>query len=100
MTGFKEDLDGRPPVKNIPEPIRAQDDIGPIYKMLGFVALFFSLGIVAVQAIRGVRIGGHDIIFVLITALVCVCLIRPNNFDRAIKVLADRLPMFKYSSDG
>jgi hypothetical protein len=80
-----------PPIRPTP-----QNDIGPIYKVLGFGALFLALGIVVIQVLRGERIGLHDVFFVLVATLLCLALIRPDGFDNFIKTIADKLPMFSY----
>lgn len=74
-----------------------RNDIGPFYKSLGFLALVLAFVVIIIQALKGQHVGWHDVALIAICALLCICLWRPDNFDTAIKAIADHLPSFSFT---
>ena len=74
-----------------------RNDIGPVYKSLGFVALGLAFAVTIIQVLRGDHVGLFDVILVGICVLLCIALWRPGNFDNIVKTLADHLPSFSFT---
>jgi hypothetical protein len=77
-------------------PVAPEDDIGPYYKFIGFIALIAAIGLAFIHSMHG-SMGWIDAIIVFILVMVCLALIRPTKFDNVIKTIADWLPFTRYT---
>lgn len=74
-----------------------RNDIGPIYKAIGGLALIGAFLVIGIQAVNGQHIGSNDVILVGICSLLCLALWRPEKFDVIIKAVADHLPSLSFT---
>lgn len=75
-----------------------RNDIGPIYKYLGFVALGLAFVVIIIQALKGHNIGWHDVTLIGVCVLLCICLWRPDSFDALVKQIANHIPNLPFTT--
>lgn len=74
-----------------------RNDIGPLYKGMGFVGLGFALVVIIIQAVKGQHVGLHDVLLIAVMALLCLALWRPDSFDNLVKEIAHNLPSLPFT---
>lgn len=74
-----------------------RNDIGPVYKSIGFLALGLAFAVLIIQALKGQHVGLHDVLLIASCVLLCVCLWRPDSFDSLIKEIAHNLPSLPFT---
>lgn len=63
-------------------------EIGAFYQFLGAIALFGGILAVLLKA---------HVYVVIVLCIVCLALVRPVWLDEMVKLLADKVPFFKYT---
>lgn len=70
-------------------------DLGPIYKVGVMIALLYVVWILGHKP----TLTKYDIYYLLPIAGLCLAMWRPKVFDNAVKYLADKVPLFKFSKE-
>lgn len=77
-------------------PVPPSQDIGPAYKILAGVFLLGGLGLVGLHAKAG-AFGVYDFGIIVVLALFCLALWRPDGFDSLVKTIADKVPFLSFT---
>lgn len=79
-------------------PVPPEKDIGPIYKIWG--GFFSTLGLVMTMLDARVHgMNGYHVILVVVCVMLLLALWRGDKFDSTMKMIADKLPFFKFNKD-
>ena len=80
-------------------PVAPEDNIGPMYKMLGAIVVITDAAMLLIQANHKHEFNMADGVIQVCVFLMVLALLRPKKLDSAVKSVADKLPGIPYTKD-